>query len=98
MSSNSAHVIPGLLFISLSYVREDGIVIIVVISLAFAFNGAASLTNMQNPQDLAPNHAAIIYAIANCIATSSGFLTPVVATYFVTDSVIEFEKFLFIFD
>lgn len=89
--------IPGLIFISLSCVREDAIVIIAVISVAFAFNGAASLTNMQNPQDLAPNHAAIIYAIANCIATSAGFLTPIVATYFVTINVIEFAKFVFIY-
>lgn len=41
-------------------------------------NGAASITNLQNSQDLAPNYAGTLYGMINCIGGSSGFITPLV--------------------
>lgn len=52
-----------------------------------ALNGTSVLTNMQNSQDLSPNYAATIYGIINAVATTSGFISPLVVAYFTQDNV-----------
>lgn len=46
--------------------------------MSLGFNGAATLTNLQNSQDLAPNFAGTLYAIINFVGLSSGFFGPLV--------------------
>lgn len=53
-----------------------------MLTLSFFFNGAVSITNYRNTQDLAPNYASTIYAIINTAATCSGFLSPLVVSGF----------------
>lgn len=50
----------------------------VVILLIFsqAINGAAVLTNLSNPQDLAPNFAGTIFGIISFIGGMTGFIVP----------------------
>lgn len=50
-----AHILPGLLLVSIPYVGTDPIFIVGIITASLGFNGSASLTNLANCQDLAPN-------------------------------------------
>lgn len=47
------------------------------------------MTSAQNPQDLAPNYAASVFGLTNFFATSSGFLSPLVVSYFTREKVSE---------
>lgn len=74
-----AHVIPGVLLLAIPYI-EDTNIVIAVLTMSLGFNGAATLTNLQNSHDLAPNFAGTLYAIINFIGMSSGFFGPLVKT------------------
>lgn len=73
----SAHVIPGLLLLSIPFVKEPGVVV-AILTISLGFNGAAVLTNLQNTQDLAPNYAGTLYSIINTIGFTSGALGPII--------------------
>lgn len=45
------------------------------------------MTNLQNPQDLAPNYAGSIYGIINFVGITSGFITPLIVSYFTAEKV-----------
>jgi len=55
--------------------------------LSLGFNGAATMTNLQNSQDLAPNFAGQLYGIINFVATTSGFISPLIVAYFTQERV-----------
>jgi MFS transporter, ACS family, solute carrier family 17 (sodium-dependent inorganic phosphate cotransporter), other len=59
--------------------------------LSLGFNGAAVMTSAQNPQDLAPNYAASVFGFTNFFATMSGFISPLVVSYFTSERVSELE-------
>lgn len=65
-------------------------VCVALITLSLGFNGAAILTSGQNPQDLAPNFAASVYGLSNFFATMSGFISPMVVSYFTSEKVRSF--------
>lgn len=66
---------------------------IVLITLSLGLNGASTLTNLQNSQDLAPNFAATLYGIANCIGSTTGFISPLIVGYLTTKKVsVEFKN------
>ncbi|CAF4930865.1 unnamed protein product [Pieris macdunnoughi] len=77
-----SHVLPGLLLIGLGYTGCAPILSIALITFSMGSNGAATLTNLVNHQDLAPNFAATLYGIANGIGNTAGFVTPLVTAYF----------------
>lgn len=60
---------------------------VAVITISLGFNGASTLTNLQNAQDLAPNFAGTLYGVINFIGTTTGFLTPMVVGYFTKETV-----------
>lgn len=66
-------------------------VCIALITLSLGFNGAATMTSCQNPQDLAPNFAASVYGFSNFFATMSGFISPMVVSYFTHEKVLNFH-------
>lgn len=72
-----AHVIPGLLLLTIPYIRDKD-VIVALLTLSLGFNGAATLTNLQNAQDLAPNFAGTIYSIINVVGMTAGVFGPMV--------------------
>jgi MFS transporter, ACS family, solute carrier family 17 (sodium-dependent inorganic phosphate cotransporter), other len=45
------------------------------------------MTSSQNAQDLAPNYAGSVFGIINFFATMSGFLSPLVVSYFTEEQV-----------
>lgn len=83
----SAHIIPGILLISFCFVEKNPFVCIALITLSLGFNGASTMTSSQNPQDLAPNFAASVFGFTNFFATSSGFISPLVVSYFTSEKV-----------
>jgi ACS family sodium-dependent inorganic phosphate cotransporter len=66
---------------------------VAVITLSLGFNGAATVTNLQNSQDLAPNFAGTLYGIINFVGTTSGFITPIIVAYFTKDGVRNLKYF-----
>lgn len=76
-----SHFLPGLLLIAQTAVGCDVTLALVLITLSLGSNGASTLTNLQNSQDLAPNFAGSLYGIANCIGSTSGFLSPLLVGF-----------------
>lgn len=60
---------------------------VAIMTASLGSNGAATLTNLQNSQDLAPNFAGSLYSIMNTVATSSGFISPIVVNYYTANNV-----------
>lgn len=87
----TAHVIPGLLIISIIFVGNEGsyaaYACVAIITASLGANGAAAITNLQNSQDLAPNFAGALYSVINFIGTSSGFISSMVVANFTTNIV-----------
>lgn len=77
-----AHILPGLLLIGITYIGNHPYWCVAIITASLGFNGASTLTNLQNSQDLAPNYAGSLYSVINFIGTSSGFISPMVVAYF----------------
>ena len=46
------------------------------LSFALGFNGAASIANLSNNQDLSPNFAGFLYGIMNTVGTAAAALIP----------------------
>lgn len=57
-------------------------VCVALITLSLGFNGASTVTNLQNSQDLAPNFAGTLYGIINFVGTTTGFITPTLVAHF----------------
>lgn len=78
---------PGLLLLTISYLAFDPYICVTIVTLSMAFNGAATMTNLQNSQDLAPNFAGSLYGIINFVGTTSGFISPLIVAYFTEEEV-----------
>ncbi|CAB3234050.1 unnamed protein product [Arctia plantaginis] len=86
-----SHILPGILLVLLVYAGCSTALSVSLITMSMGFNGAATLTNLQNHQDLAPNYAGTLYGIANCVGSTAGFFTPMITAYF-TSSENSFES------
>ncbi|KAG5867254.1 hypothetical protein JTB14_019027 [Gonioctena quinquepunctata] len=73
-----SHILPGVLLSIQTLTGCDVTWAMFLITLSLGLNGASTLTNLQNNQDLAPNFAGIIYGIANCIGSTTGFISPAI--------------------
>lgn len=83
----SAHVVPGIFLICITYVSDWPYLCVAFITLSLGMNGVATVTDLQNSQDLAPNYAAVLYSIINAISVTTGFITPLIVTYFTQERV-----------
>lgn len=92
-----SHILPGILLILLVCVGKDPIISVLLITASMGANGAASITNLQNSQDLAPNFAGTLYGIANFVGSTSGFITPMITAYFTKDNVSGFAEWRYVF-
>lgn len=52
-----SHIIPGIILCCIPLVDNSPYIAVALITLSLGFNGSATLTNLQNSQDLAPNFA-----------------------------------------
>lgn len=73
--------IPGLFLVGMCFVKEP-YVCVALITCSLGFNGASTVTNLQNSQDLAPNFAGTLYGIINFLGTTTGFITPALVAHF----------------
>ncbi|XP_058831302.1 sialin isoform X2 [Topomyia yanbarensis] len=80
-----SHIIPGLFLVGLIYAGFDPYMCVAIITLSLGFNGASTMTNLQNSQDLAPNFAGTLYGIINFVGTTSGFITPMLVAHFTAE-------------
>ncbi|CAH1116346.1 unnamed protein product [Phaedon cochleariae] len=78
MFTVSSHILTGALLIGIGFVGCNWIVVMLLLALSLGLNGACSQSNLQNPQDLAPNFAATIYGFNSFIGGCTGFLVPAV--------------------
>ncbi|XP_076167524.1 sialin isoform X2 [Ptiloglossa arizonensis] len=69
-----SHLIPGIFLILVGYVGCRFVLANIFLILALGFNGAASISNLSNNQDLAPNFAGFLYGIMNTIGSASGII------------------------
>lgn len=60
---------------------------VIFLTLALGMNGAASITNLQNCQDLAPNFAGSLYGMINCFGGTTGFITPLLTGFITQENV-----------
>lgn len=84
---NIAHTIPGLFLLAIPYVSHSPYACVAFITLSFGFNGSGCLTNQSNSHDLAPNFASTLFSVMNGVATTAGFLSPLVVAHFTKDGV-----------
>ncbi|CAG9857293.1 unnamed protein product [Phyllotreta striolata] len=80
-----SHIIPGILLIGIALTSCDWVPIVVMLTFSMAINGAAVLTNLQNPQDLAPNFAGSIFGIISFIGGMTGFIVPAITGAFIAE-------------
>ncbi|XP_055698836.1 sialin-like [Phlebotomus papatasi] len=79
-----SHILPGLFLALLCFITEP-YACVAVITASLGFNGAVSITNLQNSHDLAPNFAGLLYGIMNFVGTTPGFISPIIVSYFTED-------------
>ncbi|XP_049291666.1 sialin-like [Anopheles funestus] len=92
-----SHFLPGAFLIALPFIGQDPIVTVSCIIACLGFNGASTITNLVNAQDLAPNFAATLYGMMNFLATTAGFLAPMVVAYFTKEkNTMEEWKYVFL--
>lgn len=77
-----SHILPGIFLLCLAYFGRDPYICVAIITLSMGFNGASTVTNLQNSQDLAPNYVGTIYGTINIIGVTPGFFSPMLVAYF----------------
>ncbi|CAG9840099.1 unnamed protein product [Diabrotica balteata] len=76
-----SHLLPGVFLFIQTLTGCDVTWAIVLISLSLGMNGASTLTNLQNSQDLSPNFAGTLYGIINSVGSTTGFINPAIVGY-----------------
>ncbi|KAF2882551.1 hypothetical protein ILUMI_23629 [Ignelater luminosus] len=76
-----SHFLPGLLLFAMILAGCDSVLSVALITSSLGMNGASTITNLQNNQDLAPSFAGTIYGIINCFGGTTGFITPLLTGY-----------------
>ncbi|XP_024936933.1 sialin isoform X2 [Cephus cinctus] len=71
-----SHLIPGICLIAVGYLGCSFVWANFFLVLALGFNGAASISNLSNNQDLSPNFAGFLYGIMNTIGCTTGMIIP----------------------
>ncbi|XP_021707113.1 sialin [Aedes aegypti] len=80
-----SHLIPGAILIALPYIGQDPLVCVSLIVACLGVNGASTITNLVNAQDLAPNFVATLYGVMNFLGTTAGFIAPMLVAHFTSD-------------
>lgn len=74
----------------------DSVILAVsLIVLSLGFNGASTITNLQNCQDLSPNFAGTIFGLINFIGSSTGFFVPMIVAE-ITKERVSFNLVIFL--
>ncbi|XP_048520195.1 sialin [Dendroctonus ponderosae] len=79
-----SHIVPGILMGLLSIAECNAPVVVALLTLSMAINGAAVVTNLANPTDLSPNFAGTIFGIISFIGGVTGFIVPSITGQIIT--------------
>lgn len=66
---------------------DQAYICVILMTLAFALNGAVTQTAVANYHDLSTATAASTMSIVNAAAGMSGFISPLVVAYFTSERV-----------
>lgn len=89
-----AHILPGLLLLAIPFVSADEpYVCVILMTLAFGFNGALAQSTMANYHDLGPTCAASSIALVNSVSATCGIISPLIVAYFTSERVREYVQF-----
>ncbi|XP_066584162.1 sialin-like isoform X2 [Prorops nasuta] len=94
-----SHFIPAIMLLMAAYAGCHEILTNFYLFLALAFNGAASVANLSNNQDLSPNFAGVLYGIMNTVGSASGMIIPPMVEEITTpqiNSVYQWQKVFWI--
>ncbi|XP_053674816.1 putative inorganic phosphate cotransporter, partial [Anopheles nili] len=92
-----SHFLPGFFLLALPFIAQNPMVTVSCIVACLGFNGASTITNLVNAQDLAPNFAATLYGMMNFLATTAGFLAPMIVAVFTKEkSTMDEWKYVFL--
>nr|XP_050847741.1 sialin-like isoform X2 [Vespula vulgaris] len=72
-----SHFLPGIFLILVGYAECNLYLANVFLFLALGFNGAASIANLSNNQDISPNFAGFLYGIMNTVGSISSIIIPI---------------------
>ncbi|XP_043489872.1 sialin-like [Polistes fuscatus] len=72
-----SHLLPGIFLILVGYAECSLFLANIFLFLALGFNGAASIANLSNNQDISPNFAGFLYGIMNTVGSTAGMIIPV---------------------
>lgn len=71
-----AHLLPGIFLILVGYAECSLYLANIFLFFALGFNGAASIANLSNNQDISPNFAGFLYGIMNTVGSVSSVIIP----------------------
>ncbi|XP_047345770.1 sialin-like isoform X1 [Vespa velutina] len=71
-----SHLLPGIFLILVGYAECSLYLANVFLFFALGFNGAASIANLSNNQDISPNFAGFLYGIMNTVGSVSSVIIP----------------------
>lgn len=80
-----SHLIPGAILVALPFIGQNPLVCVALIVACLGVNGASTITNLVNAQDLAPNFVATLYGMMNFIGTTAGFTAPMLVAHFTAE-------------
>ncbi|XP_062557721.1 sialin-like, partial [Armigeres subalbatus] len=80
-----SHFTPGVILIMLPFFGQSPYICVGCIIACIGINGAATLTNLVNAQDLAPNFAATLYGLMSFLGTTAGFIAPMMVAHFTSE-------------
>ncbi|XP_065090727.1 putative inorganic phosphate cotransporter [Ochlerotatus camptorhynchus] len=80
-----SHLIPGAILVALPFIGQNPLVCVALIVACLGVNGASTITNLVNAQDLAPNFVATLYGMMNFIGTTAGFVAPMLVAHFTAE-------------
>ncbi|KAL2716096.1 sialin-like isoform X4 [Vespula squamosa] len=72
-----SHFLPGIFLILVGYAECDLFLANVFLFFALGFNGAASISNLSNNQDISPNFAGFLYGIMNTFGSIASIIIPI---------------------
>lgn len=76
-----SHILPGIFLFLLILTESNVVWSVALITFSLGLNGAATITNLANSQDLTSTYSGSLYGIISTIGTTTGFLSPLVTGY-----------------
>ena len=67
---------PAICLVMVGYMECSFTLANMFLFLALGFNGAATVANLSNNQDLSPNYAGFLYGIMNTVGCTAGIIIP----------------------